>query len=756
MSRYTVDSFTTASVAGAGGVLDFDRVIENNYIDLYKIKITPSGGTGTTVFSIFKAAARTAGDLTYATKPWTVAVYYDPVEDNSGVYAERGEGFVCRYEDADIGLKLRCRIVNNDAAPRTYDIAISYDLSPFSANVIGVPDGLKATGVANGLSCIAKVTADINKETITEAEFRAKRINVGDLIPSSVDLRTAAEGGTFAHNGTTQLIVTGLGANQFGCEYRFTSNGAGRWFFAWKLKNSVGWSKWTDGNATPTWVTQWFETSSNSDTGPAAGWQVTIEQGPTLNTVIVRATRPTTNGNVINGWAVQVKDSSTGSWRLIDAGAGASEVHYDGSGANHTIDPATGLISKVAPGWGTAAVGDLVVMDVRGNGSYTVDYCNWAIIKAVGSTTLELYGGGLKPLPTATFAGGVYTEIRLKVCKPPWNWDSEGYMGGWAVNGGYWDYTFGNYQWVPPDTATKEFVSDPIPVDPTAVSIQARVWYLNGYSMTDGNIIFSANSIGGPGVVTDGFIWTRFSDREWWVPAIQQGDAASLALNAAGTVTSGMVGTTRTPAYGMSGVAGRFRILPNPSGIVQVRVKWTVTQLTMPSAPAPLGQIISLFMDMEGWNAVAFGGPDNTCHGFGGQNLRVGGPTQQLQLGHILYLSPVSFANTKINDSQIKANIGMPGFPFDLELRLKIEEDIANLLGGGCTVWKLYEYQISGGGWNTVPLPAPAETMYDRRASSTAIRGYRPSLMFLSTQVLAGDNITLKEFEIIKGMAVKF
>lgn len=755
MGRYVVDSFTTAPVAGAGGVLDFDRNVDNNYIDIYKIKITPTGGTGSTEFYIHKAAARAGTDIIYATAPWTTAVHYDPIEDIGGVYSERAEGFVCRYEDADIGLKLHCRIVNNDAAPRTYNIEITYDLSPFSANVIGVPDQLFAIGYANGLKAITKVTAAINMETITEAEFRAVRYNVGGLIPGSSDLRTAAEGGTFTHNGTTQLIITGLGANQFGCEYRWTSSGAGRWYFAWKLKNGVGWSHWTDGNDSPSVVTQWFETNSNEDTGPPDNWQVNVELGPTTNTVIVRATRPQTNGNIINGWAVQIKDSTTGSWRTIDdaTGGAASEVHYDGSGVNHTIDPATGLISKVAPGWGTTVVGDLVVMDVRGNTSYGVAHCTWGIIKTVGSTTLELYGGGLKPLPTATFAGGVYTEIRLKVCKPPWNWDSEGYMGGWAVNGGYWDYTFGDYQWVPPDFGTKEFVTDPIPIDPTVLMFQARVWFLNGYSMNDGTgIIHSASLAGGPGVIGDGFIWTKFNDRDWWVPTIQQGDAVSLTLNADGTVTSGVVGITRYPAFGMSGVAGRFRIFPNPLGVVRLRTKWTVTQLTIPPSGHASGQIISMFLDVEGKDAIA----GAEIPGFGARNMRATGPLQELQIGHIRYLSNIAFDNTQIAGSQIKVSIANPGMPFDLELRLTIDEDITNLAGGGCTAWLLYEYQISGGGWNTVPLPAPAETMYDRRATNTAIRGYRPSLVFLQNQVLAGDNITLKEFEIVNGLAVRF
>jgi hypothetical protein len=755
--RYTVDSFTTASV-GAGATVNFDRVITSNYVDLYKIKITPSGGTGTTEFFIHKAAARAPADLIYASGAWNEAVFYDPVEDDGGVYAERAEGFVCRYEDVDVGLNLHCRIKNNDAAPRTYNIEISIDLSPFAANVIGVPDGLKATASANGLSATSKVTASLNNATINQAEFRAIRLATGALLPPSQDLRTAAEGGTFTHNGTTQLIVTGISANAGGSEYRFISSGAGRWYYAWRLKNSVGWSHWTDGNDTPSVVVQWFETSSNSDTGPPDDWQVTIEQGPTPNTVIVRATRPRTNGNVIKVFAVQVKDSSTGSWRLLDANAGAAVTYYDGSGSNHDLDPATGLISNGGGGWGTASIGDLILMDVRGNGSFNIDHCIGDLVKSIAGSDVGTYNP-LKPLASAHQTGGIYDQIRVKIVKPMWNWNSEGYMGGWRPNGGYWDTGFTIYQrFFFPDFTTKEFVSDPIPINPAATTVQARVWFCNGYSVSDGNIIISSNIIGGEGILGDGFIWTSFNDRDWWIPVIQNGDNVSLVLNADGTITGTSLVTT-TDGPGIAGASGRFRIFPSPNGQVIVRAKFTVTSFAPPTSGQVAGTA-AMILDMEGANATG-GTPDSGVQGFGGANYDDTG-TQKLRLCHMQRLSlgidlgGLSTFLGSVATSTVKDTIAMPATPFDLELRLTIDEDTVNLAGGGCTVWKRYEYQINGGGWNDVPLPAPAETMYPRRATNTAIRGYRPVLAFCQNDAETGDSITLKEFEVTKGIVARF
>ncbi len=749
MARYVVDAFTTASV-GSGVTLDFDRTIDANYVDIYKIKITPSGGTGTTEFWIYKAAARTAGDIIYSTAPWTDAIFYDPIEDNAGVYAERTEGFVCRYEDTDTLLQLHCSIKNNDASARTYDIEITIDDSPFAANVTGVPDNLFAEASANGLEITSHVSAQVNNATLTAAEFRAILYAPGALLPNIVDLRTVAEGGTFAHNGTTQLVITGLKSNIYGAEYRFTSSGAGRWYYAWKLQNSVGWSKWTDGNDTPSAVFQFVETSTNSDSGPPDDWQVNIEQGPIPNTIVVRATRPQTNGNIIRAWAVQLKDSSTGSWRKVDIGTGASEVHYDGSAANHDIDPATNLIHKTATTWGTAVPGDIVVMDVNGDGTFDSTKCLWGIVKVVAADNITLWSP-LLPLATATMAGGIYTQIRLKIVKAPWDWDSEGYMGGWATDGGYWD-TNQDKDWPGLDNATKEFVTPPIPIDPTAVTVQARVWFVNGYSIDDGDIIVSADVVGGTGLVGDGFVWNSFKDRDWWVPVIQQPAHVQITLNTDGSVKGQSATGQTTNWFGAAGVAGRFRVFPSTNGQVILRGKWLVNQLTDPGSGSSFFQMIGMIIDMEGMNNTGGGTRDLGVHAFVAQNHYHTG--HKLAIGYAAKLETGGMG-ALIMSTTTQSEIAMPARPFYLELRLTIDEDTVNI--NPATVWKQFEYQISGGGWNDVTLPAPAETMYARRAVSTALRGYKPVLVYMQTRTgFDGDNATLVQFEVQKGIAARF
>jgi hypothetical protein len=186
VARYSVLTTTTESVSGSGGSLDFELDLPANAVDLYKIKIAPSSTGETSIFSIFKTPDRDPEDLIYKTKPWDDTEYYDPIEDNAGVYSERAEGFVCRYEDTEEAGKLYCTIVNNKGTARTYDIEISIDISPFSPNAIGVPDVLTATATANGLLVTSKVIAAVNNATIDKADFRAILIAPGESLPISV------------------------------------------------------------------------------------------------------------------------------------------------------------------------------------------------------------------------------------------------------------------------------------------------------------------------------------------------------------------------------------------------------------------------------------------------------------------------------------------------------------------------------------------------------------------------------------------
>jgi len=763
VSRYTIDSFTTASVAGAGGSLDFSRTILQNYVDIFKIKITPSGGTGTTEFYIHKSATRDATDLIYSTKAFTTDPFVDPIESNAGVYTERNEGFVCRYEDDDIALSLWCRLVNNDAGARTYDIEITYAVSPFAAAVTGVPADLEAAGMANGLNCQSAVIAYLNSESIDQAEFRAIRYNVGEPLPAAVDLRTVSEGGTFVHDGVKQLIITGNNANEEGSVYAWISanDGStehGRWYFAWKMHNSVGWSKWTDGNDTPEFVTQFFDTTLNEDTGPPSGWQVTIQKGSATGYWVVHATRPAVNGNLILWWVVQVKDGSTGSWRTVDANAGAAVTKYDGSLADHTYDPATGEWGTPT-NWGSAAVGDLIVYDVRGDGNWTLANCQWATVSSIGGTTMYHQGGAgnIGLLETATKALGVYTQVRMKIVTPPWEWITEGYLGT-QPNAGIWE-AMGPYGQPLFDTQTKEFVSDAIYVPPAITDVEARVWFQNGYSRSDDGATHSGTDDGGNGIVADGFTWTAFNDRNWWIPVCQQTDHVELVLEADGTVT-GQPLAAICPAsnvYGFAGVMSRFRVFPSTaSGEIILTAKFTIN---LPDQ-LDLGNDICLaflLADLEFYNVINYGW-DRGAHLFGAVNhSSTSGPTnQRLGIGHLSGWDHEAYLLTR--SSNIYEEIDpAPTYPCVLDLHLEISEDYTNMDGdaaGGICVWKTYSYQIDGAGWNTITIPSPGIN-YERWASNQGIKGYRIGLGYYQLHAIAGTYVTVEEFAIITGYAAR-
>lgn len=770
MARYSVLMVTTSSVPGSGGSLDFELDLPaSNNVDVYKIKIVPSGGTGTSEFSIFKASARLPSDLVYKTQPWDSAIWFDPVEDDSSVLSERAEGFVCRYEDSDFAKKMYLTIVNNDASPRTYDIEVSIDESPYNPSTIGVPDILAAQATANGLFVATGVGATVNNSSIDKAEFRALCIPLGQPLPLTEDLRTAAEGGSFVHNGTTQLYVQNIPASPLGATYRWTSTQDGRWYYAWRLHNNSGWSNWTDGNEDPSAVAQWVDTNSNTDTAPPSNWQVTIERGPRENTIVVHATRPRTQGDTITGFACQIKDASVGSWRALDANAGAAETRYNGSGTNHTFDLATGLFARVSgTGFGTAAVGDIILYDVRGNGLFDITHCRGDVVKTVGSTTIETYTPQSGFLSTASETGGVLDQVRFKIVKPMWTWDSEGYMGGWQPNGGYWDWGFSQFQrYMWPDHTTQEFISDPIPIDPGASSVEARVWFTNGYSTSDGNIIHSTEIVGGTGIL-NGYTWLSFTDRSWWVPTNSDKDNLEIVFDASGrpVITNK---TSAYPAYGFAGVIGRFRVTPNASGIIQIRVQFTCTQLTGGSATS-WKNAVGMWLETFGMvppSVIGTAVSDDYAGFVASHHWRSGGSPSGdfLTLQHVNGLSHqdgVSGVQSSLGSTTgpgtgkyHRADIALPSRPFDVELRLTIEEDLAMADPVRAKiVWKTYEYRIDGGGWNTIPSIGVDPYIYERHWPLNW-KGFSPVLGCMPMTSKAGDNVTLKQFSVIQGLCVR-
>jgi hypothetical protein len=355
-----------------------------------------------------------------------------------------------------------------------------------------VPDDLWVNAISNGLQLTMGATADKWNDDVDQAEFRAQLFDEG-FADSSVDLRTVAEGGALAHNGTDQWVVTGLGANFNGATYVITAAQQGRLYFAFRLHNTKGWSVWTDGNDVPSKVIDFIdtETADNADSGPPADWSVAVVQGIAAKTVRVRASRPKTNSHKIWFCFFQIKDASTGQWRGLseDSGVvGSSKVLYDGSAQAHTFDPATGEISIDAGGpadFGNGAAGGIVLVDKRGS-AFDDQYCDWVAI-AADRVSGNKITGCWSLNPAYAMVGGKFLDLRIMIVKPFWEWTAEGYQGLQAGLGSYG----GQYWMRGGDKSTQTFESIDMPYDPALdiTKIQGRCWFRNGYSFSDDDTV---------------------------------------------------------------------------------------------------------------------------------------------------------------------------------------------------------------------------------------------------------------------------
>jgi hypothetical protein len=357
-----------------------------------------------------------------------------------------------------------------------------------------VPDDLQTFAFPNGLTLAAGCIAEKYNDGIYEAEFRAEYYAPGTR-PKSVDLRLVSEGGTFVPNGTSKLSLAGLAASDRAINYVWTSLSQGSWFYVFRLKNLTGWSVWSDGNDLPKWVVDYVDTEDPSlmDDGPPANWGLTIESGPIADSVVVRASRPLEHGRRILFVAFQVKDLTTGSpvgsdWRLPDDNVAPAVTKYDGSGADHTFDKAAGTITQNAsprPGYGSAAAGDMLMFDVRGDGLYDSHYCNWIVIPTGG-----IAGGVISGMQNFSVKlGGDPTKVRVRIVTPPWEWSSGGFFGAYSGNGyvdvQYWLVV--NADGTSGDLTTQEFISPPILV-PTGTPLEnlgATVYFENAFSRSN-------------------------------------------------------------------------------------------------------------------------------------------------------------------------------------------------------------------------------------------------------------------------------
>lgn len=372
----------------------------------------------------------------------------------------------------------------------------------------GVPDDLSVASIDPTYHCLFGAEAWKYNENITGARFRAKFY--AGLQADPVDLRTIAEGGTLEHDPDNGMyVVNDIYANYLGAQYEFDSGSDGFWYFAFQFTSKAGDSVWTDGNKTPRLVTDNLPTDAAGATGPPSDWWVEVYPDPGgKHAVVVKASRPKTNGEKIAAIRIQIKDGSISEFRALDEdydpaspplgyspGKHATSTHYDGSAISHTVSlDARRFTRDSGQGFtGTheddiSVIGDLILPDRRGS-AWDIDYCQWGTVDTIQ---------GLKSgynVATATYldvAGRFHldsnSDMRIKVVSPPWNWEVDGYFGA-EPNHGFWakDFWSGGQHG---DKTTEVFESEPIdvPSDVDLGNVIARAFFDNGYSVSDGGI----------------------------------------------------------------------------------------------------------------------------------------------------------------------------------------------------------------------------------------------------------------------------
>jgi hypothetical protein len=389
---------------------------------------------------------------------------------------------------------------------------------PTGGGVSPVPDDLWTKGILRDGRILFGCAANKWNAGIDKAEFRAMLVPVGGTVPDSVDLRTVDEGGAFAHNGTTQYIVTDIAANQAGVNYQiFFTTHRGKWFFAFKLHNAAGWSVWSDGNDNPQYAEDFCDTESalSPDTGPPSDWTVQIVAGAQTGTCQVVASRPKVNAHRILSVFFQIRDVRAGSWRAVDENAGAAHTFFDGSAIDCTYDPIAGTIT--APPGTNFGVGPgdniMLMFDVR-QSVFDKAYANWCGMMASQIAANVISGVANLTPAHAPGVDGKYTGMRIKLVRPPWSFcnsqlppgNTDGFqaLAGYCGVGEYWNLATG----ADVDTQTFRSNSFAIPAGCTLANLQGRCWFWTTYSINDDGRV-SANGV--PGDTEDSVINLTFN-----------------------------------------------------------------------------------------------------------------------------------------------------------------------------------------------------------------------------------------------------
>jgi hypothetical protein len=427
--------------------------------------------------------------------------------------------------------------------------------------------GLQVYAYGAALRIFTGVIAEKYAGNIDMAEFRAYFLAKGTTFPTSVDLRLVTEKGTFAPNGTTSLQVEGIYADKEGADYTFVSANEGRWWIDWRLYDPIeGWSNWYSGDSTPSNVTFYLDVVSDGlvDTAPPAGWAVRVV-AESATSFFIEVDRPTSYSKRITGVAYQFRDSTAGSLRALDANAGASVVHYDGSAVNHTYDPIACTITKASGNYGDAATyGGLLIADVRAS-SFDKQYTNWMYLlpEQFDGVTIT---GVKRLLPQFAMVGGKYLNVRLKIVAPLSTWVTEGYSGAQGIDQQLLWQTLDNGG----DISSTIFRSKSfaLPAGMVMANLKGRVFFTNNYSTSDDNTeggLGTSRLGSNPNPNGDGFNFNVF-DGDNWIFLRGNPVATSYAFNNGSLLLSGNNNYNNlSPDYCVdpTGVRSRGRFYPD-------------------------------------------------------------------------------------------------------------------------------------------------------------------------------------------------
>jgi hypothetical protein len=759
MARFQNISFTRTIAAGS--YANFS-VAAANSLNVVKIKIVPSIFSAPTTVFMYKNGTYADADLIYATKQYTGSLI-DPCEENGVIITERSEGFLFPYEDLASAGKIYIRIENAHTASVTYTGTITYETVAAGGTTVALtyPEWLLQRAIARGSEIMSRVRSFKNTNGIFSAEFRAKFVSDGSALQAQYDLRTPAEGGTLVHDGTTAIVAVSLVADETGSQYVFTASSPGRWYYAWKLYNASGASLWTDGNTAPAHVTKFIDTTMQADDDKPDGWDVYVQDGPVVNTVLVSAKRPSSNSLVITDYIVQIKDAVGATWKTLLAGIDANHLKHDGRAISYNLgsDYKT-LTDATNSGFGTAAAGDLVVLDVRGAGAtWDEQYCQWALVRTVSASTLVC---------TGFFYPQLLTNLRLIIIKHPMSWQDGGYLGG-ESNHGWWPTRLEDQLMYWDDWSSSEFITTAFEVPAAITGTEARVWFENGYCRNDNDMTRSCGRRG----FAASRLFNNFNDRRYWIPIYSSPETGSVVFNSAnGSVRCGGLyvrtvtqpyggGTNKTVTPGdFWGVKGRFEIYPDDQGYIELRGRWEDVQLdAWPFTSNSFSQDRSslAIMGAEPSGGIWFPKGMVMWGNYGDDANIVFTTVDEDMYATEGTLYPFSSKyGTPPHANYITAS--RPAAGYNLEIKLKI----ANRAGVAYLVTEMAYSLDDGSTWidNNTGLAYSLITIGDHMCG---LRGLSPMFGIIRSRISnvtaspssTGIFATLKEFEVIKGIVVE-